>query len=822
MGNEPMGRIFRCCRVLGACTSMAFACCLLAVRAEEIEPRPERSECAKCHAGIEPIREPGSRMMQEIQALGRQQGDPDGCVVCHGGDPKAKDKEAAHRGPEFYADPGSPWINEKTCGRCHERHVKTQWNYPMMTESGKIQGTSWSFGALEGYEHKWGNYDAENPADPSERVGTPEYRLYMELLKKLEPQAFPDRQEAIPEAPTDLAQVRDHPELAAFTYHRTECNRCHLGVRGRKKRGDYRGMGCSACHIPYSNEGFYEGNDKTIPKDEPGHLLVHSIQGTREAKVTVHGVTYSGIPVETCTTCHDRGKRIGVSYQGLMESAFHSPYTEGGGGQIALHTKHYIAMHQDIHYQKGMLCQDCHTSIDVHGDGFLAGANLAQVEIECSDCHGTPTAYPWELPLGFMDEFGDVPKRGPPRGVARSIDASLRQGTHYTGHDGFLLTARGNPFPDVVRKGNRVIVHTASGKDLELKPLKLLAQTSKLGLEAKVAMCQIDKHLDKMECYACHATWAPQCYGCHVKVDYSEGKKAFDWVAAGHKHAEPAHRADRDESTYDTLVPGKVEEQRSYMRWEDPALAINGEGRVSPAIPGCQPSITVIGPGGETWVKNQIMRSPAGTEGSDEEGQLCIDMSPAQPHTIGRARSCESCHLSPKALGYGIGRGRLTRPWDQPTIVDLETADKRVLPRIVRPQIEPIIGLEQDWSRFVTEDGRQTMTVGHHFRLSRPLNNRERANINRHGLCLSCHKEIPKESLAVSLLHHVAHVTGQLPTTHDEHASLIHKLFLFSAWSQVAAGCLAAVVFGAAVRWIIRRRRRDQRKRPPGGPLGWD
>ena len=46
----------------------------------------------------------------------------------------------------------------------------------------------------------------------------------------------------------------------------------------------------------------------------------------------------SGQPVETCTTCHNRGKRIGVSYQGLMEAAWASPYTEGGGGQIGLHS----------------------------------------------------------------------------------------------------------------------------------------------------------------------------------------------------------------------------------------------------------------------------------------------------------------------------------------------------------------------------------------------------------------------------------------------------------------------------------------------------
>ena len=39
-------------------------------------------------------------------------------------------------------------------------------------------------------------------------------------------------------------------------------------------------------------------------------------------------------------------------------------------------------MHQDVHYQKGMTCQDCHSSIDVHSDGCLAAANLGSVQIE--------------------------------------------------------------------------------------------------------------------------------------------------------------------------------------------------------------------------------------------------------------------------------------------------------------------------------------------------------------------------------------------------------------------------------------------------------
>ncbi len=775
--------------------------------AEEAKP----SSCMVCHRGIEDIRDYDSKMMKQIVAIGVVEGDPKGCIVCHGGDPKAMLKDDAHKPGSFRPDPGSPWANEVACGECHADHVGTQWNSLMMTESGKIQGVSWSFGSLQGYNHGWGNYDAKNPAAAA-RQGTAAYRDYMKRLAETEPGAFPDSQSTLPAAPTDLSKLVEQPHLAAWTYARAECQRCHLAVKGRFERGDYRGMGCSACHMPYSNAGLYEGGDKRIPRDEPGHILVHSMQGTRKSKVTVHDKTYSGIPVETCTSCHNHSKRIGVSYQGLMESAFQSPYREGGQGQVDLHTKHYLAMHADIHGRKGMVCQDCHTSIDVHGDGFICGSNLAQIQIECADCHGTPSAYPWELPIGYSDEFGDAPQSGEPRGVAKELLKRDAQGTLHDVRDGYILTARGNPFPEVVRDGDTVVVYSAGGKDLTLKPLKLIVSEGKLSKAGRVGMVAVDLHMRTMECYSCHATWAPQDYGQYAKIDYAGDAKSLDWTAAGHLRKQDKYAHAPDEKEFPAKVPGRVSEQRSYKRWEDPALAVNGEGRIAPTVPGCLPSVTIVGPDGKTIKLNHIFRTDAGLEGSGDEGQLAIGHSPGQPHTIVKtSRSCESCHISAKALGHGIGGGTVNRAWDEPTMVDLMTPDGQVLPKQTQPQIEAIEGLEADWSRFVTEDGKQLMTVGHHWTRSRPLSQAERNNMDRRNLCLACHQEIPNESPAVSLLHHIAVATGQIPRTPEDHHGLVHKTLLFAAWVQ-AGGIVGGPVFGAAAVvvgwWWWRRRKR--------------
>ncbi len=257
----------------------------------------EGTGCLKCHQGIEPIREVGSQMATEILEVGEAEGDPAGCIVCHGGDPSAAEEEQAHGGDAFYPDPGSSWINENTCGQCHTDQVRVQWHSLMMTEAGKIHGVCWAFGSMHqeygassGYEHLWGNYAVVNPSDPKRRLGTDVYRQYMQQLKTLEPQVFVDRHMPLPDAPVDLDELKDKPELAAFTYLRNQCLRCHHAVKGRQVRGDYRGMGCSSCHIPYGNEGFYEGDDPSITRDEPGHSLVFPSRPAPPATIEASGL----------------------------------------------------------------------------------------------------------------------------------------------------------------------------------------------------------------------------------------------------------------------------------------------------------------------------------------------------------------------------------------------------------------------------------------------------------------------------------------------------------------------------------------------------
>ena len=764
---------------------------------------PTTCDDADCHAGIEDIRDPSSGMYVQIMALG-------GCTVCHGGDGAAAGEEAAHGGV-FYPDPGSIWIADNTCGQsgCHQGYPYALERALMNTEAGKIQGNTWAWGIPESYAVRWGNYDLDDPDGATPAFGTETYQSYLEALALAYPDVFPQALTKLPAPSVD--EILADPRLAGITYQQHDCQRCHVGVKGRSRRGDWRGMGCSACHIPYSNEGYYEGDDPTVNTEEQGFLLRHTIMGTRE--------TGQGLPVETCNSCHNRGKRIGPTFQGFMEFPYGTPFDDTGGTQPQLHTKQYLFIKTDLHFEMDsrpenptgrLLCQDCHTGLEMHGDGTIFGTTLAQVEIECSDCHGTPDRYPWELPLGFGEEFAqDLP--GEPRGVATELLSYQAFGTVYPVEDGYLLTSRGNPFGNVIRRGNEVIVHTVGGQEFKVPVLKGLAEA--LGWksqDAQVAMKSVSPHLDRLECYACHADWAPQCYGCHVQVSYGEGEEGTDWVATGN--------AKNPDGTHGTVAsPGKITEGRSYLRWEEPILGINGEGRVSPLIPGCQVVYTVLGPDGSAVVHNEIGRTPPNTEGAGDEGQKGMDMAPVQPHASGRqARACESCHSNPKALGYGIEGGRFQSQYAEPLYAELDDAAGNLIVENAQIQIQAIPDLDHDWSRIVTEEGEQLMTVGSHWPLSGPLSQEQRTRVERVGVCMGCHQNMATPAFWTD---GVVAKYGQVAST-GEHIEVMNQVILDAVAAEGSVELPAGP--GEAELAAARARGRRRAGAPPGGAKpGW-
>ena len=101
-------------------------------------------------------------------------------------------------------------------------------------------------------------------------------------------------------------------------------------------------------------------------------------------------------------------------------------------------------------------------------------------------------------------------------------------------------------------------------------------------------------------------------------------------MASGNTHFSNVHTAESMRGVPPPVAAGvasgSTSENGTYLRWEDPVLGINGEGRVSPIIPGCQQITTVIAPDGEVLVNNKIWRTAADVEGGGEPGQRGLDM----------------------------------------------------------------------------------------------------------------------------------------------------------------------------------------------------
>lgn len=192
----------------------------------------------KCHQGIAGIRSPDSEMMQTIKSNGSQHGDPDGCVMCHGGNSKATEKEEAHKdipptlkmapGPkDYYPDPGSIWIAENSCGACHVGYVYRAKLSLMNTEAGKIQGNlhTWGFAEVANFKVPWGNYDEEDLDGPEPIFGSEAYKAYMKQQISLYPHQYPTSLKKLPSA--TMEEINKDPKMAALTYQRHDCQRRH-------------------------------------------------------------------------------------------------------------------------------------------------------------------------------------------------------------------------------------------------------------------------------------------------------------------------------------------------------------------------------------------------------------------------------------------------------------------------------------------------------------------------------------------------------------------------------------------------------------------
>ena len=776
----------------------------------------DEAYCLTCHKGIEPARPLQSAMMQKILELGAQLGDPNGCVVCHGGTPsETRNKHIAHAGAPkgsllktFTPVPGALQVNEHTCGQCHADHTYNVHRSIMNSDAGKMKAITWSFGiGTENKDHVYGDHDIDDPDGDTPRFGTDVYKQYMHEMALNFPGQFPKSLKQIPEV--SLEYLRSMPQQAAFSYLRN-CNACHLSNKGMQDRGHFRGMGCAACHNLYSNEGFYEGGDSSIVKDKPGHVMFHAMQGTRKSAIRFNGAHVSGVQVSTCATCHAAGRRIGHAYQGMMalgSSVGRGPFDEHGNPQSKNAGYVFKHMRNDAHHRikvgdkevTGLLCQDCHTTNAMHGNGNIGATTLATIEIECADCHGTATHYPWELPVGYGDEFGKKLDMNQPRGLAdEPLKVTQEFGMVYPKEDGYILSSRGNPLGNVVRRGNQVIVHSDGGHDFEVPVLKEMAihDDWQNPEKAKTAMVSVAKHMESLECYACHSTWAPQYYGYKYVMDFS--KQSEDWLASPEQVHADGTTADYHQQY--VMQPGlSTQGDYSHVRWETAPLGVNGEGRVTPLVGVIQTVSTVIDHEGKVVAWNQVAKT--------KDGYNAMEMAPVNPHTTSReSRECSDCHGNSVAMGLGHDGGLYDAEPQHAKHMDVVDMEGKSISRFTRPQIAAIKGLHGDFMQIVNRDGKQVQTVDSHWPTSMPLTAEQRDVLSRGGTCLACHKDIPDGAIPIKMLGKIAEITHLSFASEEAHAQLLNENNLLISWIKAGGLVMLLLFIPVCIVGIIKRK----------------
>ncbi len=361
-------------------------------------------------------------------------------------------------------------------------------------------------------------------------------------------------------------------EQVAFT-----CGDCHLGSAGANNRaGDFRSSGCTACHMPYSLDGKSRSTDPNINKLEPvdpddidaperSHARSHKIHGV--AKTLPSGVVVPGIDDYACAGCHQGSNRTVMQYWGIRldqnadvrngrqypanpvtnqttnnDPRLFNPIA-GNNTFNGRNANQYLLKEdydgdgrddtpEDVHYQAGLGCIDCHGSWDMHGGDPLdpSGKILSRMEqqtaISCESCHGGIDAYATVIAGttygGTAAQIATDTKGNPLRHVWRGADGLYYLKSRLTGNTHVVPQTR-----DTVVNSGRV--HPVTAQPFYSSKASYAMGRIDADPSNGIGPVQTDtahdgfSHTDNMDCASCHSSWTNTCMGCHLSGEYDNG-----------------------------------------------------------------------------------------------------------------------------------------------------------------------------------------------------------------------------------------------------------------------------------------------------------
>lgn len=302
--------------------------------------------------------------------------------------------------------------------------------------------------------------------------------------------------------------------------------------------------------------------------------------------------------------------------------------------QKLLSMKDDVPVHMlDIHLEKGMHCVDCHFVQDVHGNGKLYGEVRAAIEIQCEDCHGSVGQRAGNVTDGRRTLSTSGPAAAEVNGVTVGRNLSTMRTPfgrrRFENIDGRVIQ-NSMVEPNLSWEVTQVI-DTVDPDHADYNPASALAKTVSRDEQGEMRWGQTPRddqscaHNPKtMSCIACHTSWNPSCYGCHLP------QKA--------NRRTPALHNDGDITRNHIGYNFQTLRDDVFMLAKDGNVTGN---RIGPARSSCAVHVTSANSNRETVYMQQQTISAEGFSGTAFSTNV--------PHTVrgkGETKSCTDCHLS--------------------------------------------------------------------------------------------------------------------------------------------------------------------------------
>lgn len=412
-------------------------------------------------------------------------------------------------------------------------------------------------------------------------------------------------------SPPSPPHARDLGHGAADSHLRQLCVACHLGqaktVWGPITQ-ESRGGGCNACHLKYGPEAAAAlvAYVPEVPEREDGGPPTPPPPSDRPFP-KVHPRLSVQADGSHCFGCHSRSSRISTSYEGWHELRNDpSPAALAASASQFRRlddTRYFVRRSADVHHTAGLDCIDCHTALEVMGSGQAVAHKAQALRVRCEDCHAAPGST--LAAQRILDIDPESRKILALRGW--TIAPGERVGSTRSGDTLVNVSVDGQGRGRLRRKG--------TGQPAPLAP--------------QAAICAQGGGHQRLGCSSCHTAWAPQCNTCHT---------SFDPKSEGHDHLAMK------------FVPGEWNESSLEFEAGAPTLGVRLASGLGER-------------GGEvvdTFVPGMILTIDRNLQpGRPADTVFRRLFAPIAAHTTQRqARSCESCHNDPMALGYGKGELR--------------------------------------------------------------------------------------------------------------------------------------------------------------------